>query len=148
MFILFTDEAWPYVCLFTTRGLQCTGARAAFGRPWCVCLGVTNIFFQSSEIIHPVLFSAESFLMSAFHNGFLRTMKASYNNDEGDIRIIRPFVTTRERDISAFAHKVDLPIIPENCPACFSAPKERARVKQLLAAQVRPDSILVDSTQL
>jgi tRNA(Ile)-lysidine synthase TilS/MesJ len=81
---------------------------------------------------------AESFLMSAFHNGFLRTMKASYNNEEGDIRIIRPFVNTRERDIRKFAHAVDLPIIAENCPACFSAPKERARVKQLLAAQVHP----------
>lgn len=46
---------------------------------------------------------AESFMMSAFHNGFLRTMKAAYTNDEGDIRIIRPFVNTRERDIAAFA---------------------------------------------
>lgn len=78
---------------------------------------------------------AESFMMSAFHNGFLRTMKAAYTNDEGDIRIIRPFVNTRERDIAAFAEDKDLPIIPENCPACFSAPKERARMKQLLAAQ-------------
>jgi tRNA(Ile)-lysidine synthase TilS/MesJ len=78
---------------------------------------------------------AESFMMSAFHNGFLRTMKAAYTNDEGDIRIIRPFVNTRERDIAAFAADKELPIIPENCPACFSAPKERARMKQLLAAQ-------------
>lgn len=78
---------------------------------------------------------AESFMMSAFHNGFLRTMKAAYTNDEGDIRIIRPFVNTRERDIAAFAANKELPIIPENCPACFSAPKERARMKQLLAAQ-------------
>ena len=62
-------------------------------------------------------------------------MKAAYTNDEGDIRIIRPFVNTRERDIAAFAEDKDLPIIPENCPACFSAPKERARMKQLLAAQ-------------
>ena len=78
---------------------------------------------------------AESFMMSAFHNGFLRTMKANYTNLEGDIRIIRPFVATRERDIRKFAMGVDLPIIAENCPACFSAPTERARVKQLLAAQ-------------
>ncbi|GFU72466.1 tRNA-cytidine(32) 2-sulfurtransferase [Trichonephila clavipes] len=28
-----------------------------------------------------------------------------------------------------------LPVIPENCPACFEAPKERHRMKQLLAAQ-------------
>jgi hypothetical protein len=28
-----------------------------------------------------------------------------------------------------------LPVISENCPACFEAPKERQRVKQLLASQ-------------
>ncbi len=28
-----------------------------------------------------------------------------------------------------------LPIIPENCPACFESPKERHRTKQLLAQQ-------------
>lgn len=28
-----------------------------------------------------------------------------------------------------------LPIIAENCPACFEAPKERQRIKQLLAQQ-------------
>jgi len=63
------------------------------------------------------------------------TMKAHYTNEEGDIRIIRPFVSTRERDIAAFAADKQLPVIAENCPACFSAPKERARMKQLLAAQ-------------
>ncbi|MBI3574250.1 MAG: tRNA 2-thiocytidine biosynthesis protein TtcA, partial [Gammaproteobacteria bacterium] len=35
---------------------------------------------------------AESFLMSAFYNGRLRTMKAHYVNDAGDLRIIRPLV--------------------------------------------------------
>jgi len=35
---------------------------------------------------------AESFVMSAFHNGSLRTMKAHYSNDKGDVRIIRPLV--------------------------------------------------------
>ena len=28
-----------------------------------------------------------------------------------------------------------LPVISENCPACFEAPKERQRMKQLLASQ-------------
>ena len=27
------------------------------------------------------------------------------------------------------------PCLPENCPACFEAPKERQRMKQLLAQQ-------------
>ncbi|XP_033632009.1 uncharacterized protein LOC117293705 [Asterias rubens] len=78
---------------------------------------------------------AESFLMSVFHNGLLRTMKANYTVKEGDLRVIRPFVYTRERDLRDFAEKALLPVIPENCPACFEAPKERHRTKQLLASQ-------------
>jgi len=78
---------------------------------------------------------SESFLMSIFHNGRLRTMKASYTNSEGDIRIIRPFVYVRENALRHFAESEKLPIIAENCPACFEAPKERQRVKQLLAQQ-------------
>eukprot|EP00118_Oscarella_pearsei_P017421 m.172220 g.172220 ORF g.172220 m.172220 type:complete len:899 (+) comp39084_c0_seq8:2372-5068(+) len=78
---------------------------------------------------------AESFLMSAFHNGLLRTMKAHYTVQEGDLRVIRPFVYVREKDLRAFATSSQLPVIPENCPACFEAPKERHRTKQLLAAQ-------------
>eukprot|EP00126_Sphaerothecum_destruens_P004805 Sdes_comp18388_c0_seq1m8211 len=78
---------------------------------------------------------AESFFMSIFHNGLLRTMKANYLIESGDLRVIRPFVYVRERDIRAFAEKKRLPVIEENCPACFEAPKERYRMKQLLAAQ-------------
>lgn len=78
---------------------------------------------------------AESFVMSLFHNGIMRTQKACYMNDAGDIRIIRPFIYVRERDIKQLAWESNLPIIAENCPACFSIPKERARIKTLLANQ-------------
>ena len=78
---------------------------------------------------------AESFMMAAFHNGFLRTMKANYTVDGGDLRVIRPFVFVRERDLRSFAERVELPVIAENCPGCFEAPKERHRTKQLLASQ-------------
>ena len=77
----------------------------------------------------------ESFFMSVFHNGRLRTMKAAYTNKEGDLRIIRPFVYAREKNLRSFAEGSNLPIIAENCPACFEAPKERQRIKQLLAQQ-------------
>jgi len=77
----------------------------------------------------------ESFFMSIFHNGLLRTMKANYFVQEGDMRVIRPLINVRERDLRAFANSVSLPVIPENCPACFEAPKERHRMKQLLAQQ-------------
>lgn len=78
---------------------------------------------------------AESFLMSVFHNGRLRTMKAAYVNRQRDLKIIRPFVYVREKELRRFAQDALLPVIPENCPACFEAPKERHRIKQLLAQQ-------------
>ncbi|XP_071517521.1 uncharacterized protein [Panulirus ornatus] len=78
---------------------------------------------------------AESFMMSVFHNGRLCTMKAHYKVKEGDLRVIRPFVYVREKELRRFAESRKLPVIPENCPACFEAPKERHRVKQMLAQQ-------------
>jgi tRNA(Ile)-lysidine synthase TilS/MesJ len=78
---------------------------------------------------------AESFVMSTFHNGALRTMKANYTIDAGDLRVIRPLVTCREALFKDFAQRHSLPIIADNCPACFSAPKERHRIKLMLAQQ-------------
>ncbi len=78
---------------------------------------------------------AESLLMSVFHGGRLHTMKAHYRNDAGDLRIIRPLIYARERQLAAFAHEAQLPVIPENCPVCFTMPTERRRMKQLLAAE-------------
>lgn len=88
---------------------------------------------------------AESFLMGAFYNGNLQTMKVNYKiksqdyiNKEQDTqprRVIRPLCYIREINTRNFAEKNNLPIIPENCPACFEDPKERHRLKQLLANQ-------------
>lgn len=76
---------------------------------------------------------AESFVMSSFHNGVLRTMKANYTIDAGDLRVIRPLVTCREALFRDFSLKNKLPVVADNCPACFSAPKERHRIKLMLA---------------
>ena len=62
-------------------------------------------------------------------------MKANYTVKEGDLRVIRPLVYVRETETRNFAESNKLPVIPENCPACFSEPKERNRMKQLLAQQ-------------
>ena len=75
---------------------------------------------------------AESFLMSFFHNGALRTMQAAYTCAAGDVRVVRPLLHVREAALKAFAYGAGLPVIADNCPACFEAPKERARVKKLL----------------
>ena len=47
------------------------------------------------------------------------------------IRVIRPLIYTREAEMRAYAAKAGLPVITENCPACFEAPKERRRVKKM-----------------
>ncbi|MCG7991299.1 tRNA 2-thiocytidine(32) synthetase TtcA [Candidatus Thiodiazotropha endoloripes] len=85
---------------------------------------------------------AESLMMSLFHGGQMRTMKAHYVNDAGDIRIIRPLVYCRETQTGEFAVKAGLPIIPDSCPACFTKPTQRAYMKQLLAREERSNSHL------
>lgn len=78
---------------------------------------------------------AESFLMSIMHNGFIRTMKANYKINAGDVSVIRPLVYCRESLMTEFAKSANLPVINENCPACFEEPKERARMKKLLSRE-------------
>ena len=78
---------------------------------------------------------AESLLMSLTRNGVLRTMKAEYTNDAGDVRVVRPLLYVRERLTKAYAVARGLPVISETCPACYIVPSERARVKKLLAEE-------------
>ena len=88
---------------------------------------------------------AESFLMSAFRGGQLRTMKANYTNRERDVRIIRPMIYMRERQSRDFALSVELPVVPDSCPACFDMPTEREHMKKLLAAEEQHNSGLFKS---
>jgi len=88
---------------------------------------------------------AESFLMSAFQGGQLRTMKANYTNQDQDIRIIRPMIYVRERQTTEFSKEVILPVIPDSCPACYSMPTEREHMKQLLADEETHNSGLFKS---
>jgi tRNA(Ile)-lysidine synthase TilS/MesJ len=78
---------------------------------------------------------AESFMMSAFHQGRLGTMKAHYQNDAGDVRVIRPLAYVRESQTAAYAESATLPVVPDSCPACFSAPTQREHMKALLARE-------------
>jgi len=88
---------------------------------------------------------AESFLMRAFHNGKLDTMKAHYVVDAGDLRVIRPFVYVRERQLRDFAERANLPVTQDNCPACFRIPTQRLAMKNLLAEQEKDFPRLFDS---
>jgi tRNA(Ile)-lysidine synthase TilS/MesJ len=62
-------------------------------------------------------------------------MKANYKINAGDLSVIRPLVYTRESLMTDFARSANLPIINENCPACFEEPKERARIKKMLSRE-------------
>ncbi len=88
---------------------------------------------------------AESFLMSAFNEGRLNTMKAHYRIDAGDLRVIRPLVYVRERQLTDFARESALPIVPDNCPACFRKPTQREHMKSLLAREEQENSGLFKS---
>ena len=68
-------------------------------------------------------------------NGFLRTMKANYTINSGDLSVIRPFAYVRESMLTEFAKSANFEIVNENCPACFEEPKERARMKKLLSKE-------------
>lgn len=78
---------------------------------------------------------AESLLLSLFHGGQLRTMKAHYLNDAGDVRVIRPLAYCRERQMADFAQAAGLPVVADSCPACFAAPTRREHMKALLARE-------------
>jgi tRNA(Ile)-lysidine synthase TilS/MesJ len=88
---------------------------------------------------------AESLLMSMFHGGQLRTMKAHYLNDAGDVRIIRPLAYCRERQTRDYSQRAGLPVIADNCPACFSMPTRRAHMKALLAQEEAGNTHLFSS---
>lgn len=60
---------------------------------------------------------------------------ANYRINAGDLSVIRPLAYCRESVMTDFAKSANLPIINENCPACFEEPKERARIKKLLAKE-------------
>ena len=45
---------------------------------------------------------------------------------------LTPALQTKE-----FSYTARLPVINENCPACFEEPKERHRVKKMLSREVR-----------
>ncbi len=88
---------------------------------------------------------AESFLMSAFHGGQIKTMKAHYLIDANDLRVIRPLVYTRERQLTDFANSSRLPVIKDSCPACFAMPTQRQHMKELLALEENSNTYLFKS---
>lgn len=90
--------------------------------------------------------AVESFLMSALHEGKLNTMKAHYINNEGDLRVIRPLILVRERQLTDFAQRAGFPLITDNCPGELG-PSRRLEIKQLLAAEEHRYPMIFKSLQ-
>ena len=88
---------------------------------------------------------AESLFMSLCHNGKIQTMKANYVNDAKDVRIIRPLVYVRETQLADFSNSVNLPIIKDNCPACFEMPTQREHFKNLLLNEEKQNKNLYNN---
>ncbi|XP_022913298.2 uncharacterized protein [Onthophagus taurus] len=74
----------------------------------------------------------ESFLLSIFHKGRLKTLKAHYFIREHDLRVIRPFIYVREKSLKQFVANNQLPAISSSS-SNLELTKQRQRVRQVLA---------------
>ena len=132
---LWCDGTGRHVSLRAQAWLQCPGVGSASRRSLRVLLYVIDAQRHSPHDEGASCGESPSPWASPCNPGW--RSQANYTVTEGDLRVIRPFVFTRERQLREFAESagVRLPVIAENCPACFAVPKERHRTKQLLAAQ-------------
>mmetsp|Transcript_2092 Transcript_2092/g.8082 ORF Transcript_2092/g.8082 Transcript_2092/m.8082 type:complete len:377 (+) Transcript_2092:471-1601(+) len=130
-YVYLRDPIVEYAGVVQPSSLCAYCARMKRGALYSACLrgGFTKL-----ALAHHLDDLAESFLMNVMHTGQLRTMRAKYTADRG-VTVIRPLVYAREHLTADFAKSAGLPVIGENCPACFEEPKERARVKKLLAKE-------------
>ena len=73
----------------------------------------------------------ETFMMNLVHGGRLAAMPPKLLNDEGDVMVLRPLITSAEADLAKFAEVMAFPIIP--CNLCGSQDGlQRAAMKNLL----------------
>jgi tRNA 2-thiocytidine biosynthesis protein TtcA len=73
----------------------------------------------------------ETFLMSVFYNGQIKSMPPKLRTDDGKHLVIRPLALCQESDIIAFAKHMEYPIIP--CNLCGTQTGlTRMRVKSLI----------------
>lgn len=74
----------------------------------------------------------ETFFMNLFHGGRLASMPPKLVNDEGDLKLLRPFSYVAEEDLIKFADLMQFPIIP--CDLCGSQDGlQRNAMKAMLA---------------
>jgi tRNA 2-thiocytidine biosynthesis protein TtcA len=73
----------------------------------------------------------ETFMMNLVHGGRLAAMPPKLLNDEGDVMVLRPLITSSEADLEKFSQAMKFPIIP--CNLCGSQDGlQRVAMKQML----------------
>ncbi|XP_014474966.1 PREDICTED: uncharacterized protein LOC106744578 [Dinoponera quadriceps] len=77
----------------------------------------------------------ESFLVSVFHGGVLKTMKAHYYIRREDLRVVRPFIYVREKALKQFAESKKLRVSQES-RSPLPSEKQNKR-KELMQQQER-----------
>ena len=92
--------------------------------------------FETVALGHHLDDAVESFFMNFLYNGSLRSMPPIYRAGNG-LRVIRPLIMARERQLRDFAIKNEIPTISdEACPAMrfdVKYPYARAKTKEMLA---------------
>lgn len=71
----------------------------------------------------------ESFLISVFHGGILKTMKAHYYIRRENLRVVRPFIYVREKALRQFAESKKLPVARESRTPHLTEVKIRVHLK-------------------
>ena len=91
--------------------------------------------FNKVALGHHLDDAVESFFMNFLYNGALRSMPPIYKAENG-LKVIRPFIMVRERQLIDAAHNNNLPLVTdEQCPAMkfeVKMPHARAKTKELL----------------
>lgn len=77
----------------------------------------------------------EGFLVSVFHGGKLKTMKAHYYIRRQDLRVVRPFVYVREKALRQFAESKKLLVSWETRSS--DLPEKQKQSKELILQQER-----------
>ncbi|MEM7637969.1 MAG: tRNA 2-thiocytidine(32) synthetase TtcA [Pseudomonadota bacterium] len=73
----------------------------------------------------------ETFMMNLVHGGRLAAMPPKLLNDDGDVMVLRPLITSAETDLEKFSQAMKFPIIP--CNLCGSQDGlQRVAMKQML----------------
>lgn len=73
----------------------------------------------------------ETFMMNLIHGGRLAAMPPKLLNDEGDVFVYRPLITSAESDLEKFSTAMNFPIIP--CNLCGSQDGlQRQAMKRML----------------